>query len=607
MAISISPQVRQSQMPASDLQILTGSSLQVDQSIKALLQTNTMIEDDSMDDRLASSLDSLQESPENYLEDDIYGHKSQSDGGNMPDFSEMPPADKTSLEEDLLRELSNSNLQQDSPLYSLVEGMISDLDVNGFLINSDSAQIKAFDSQKYADLFFFKTGIDVKYSEVDEAKSVLKQLGDRVGVSGLGCSDTHECLLHQISAGKGPVYFTANVILKDHYKDILKGTDFLDTLKVNYPTALEYFPEAMALIERLNPSPGNRDSSKMTQTHLRGATFNVSFFDDIYETATEQHRTLKLSADKLTILQQYESDNKAGKLSENKSKVYSYLKSDYQAAIKTIRLLDARRRMQDVILKTIVTKQKVFLRTNDYSKLIPISINELSESVIEKMRKLLDREDFSVSSSTVRNYLRGNTLQSDHGFYSLRDLVPSQGRVNILQSRALVGEIFEKENPMGPLTDKAVSELVRSNTGTRITTNMVTKIRKELNVASPLIRKARALINNNELRSASDHAMSAVHNLMTRIISEEPPMSPFRDATIAILINKELKNNSTDFREVKKMREELNIGDQATRALIHRKSLQADMGRQAESQYISLGSPSIPATKSEVGGLSQGR
>lgn len=576
MAISISHQIRQSQMPASDLQLLTGSSLQVQNSIRALLQTNTMLEDDDLGDQLTSSLESLQEAPDNYLEDDLYGHKSQSDGGNAPDFSQMPPADRVSLEEELLRELDNSNLDQKSNVYHLVKGMISDLDDNGFLLTTmDLSEKQAigktenFDAKKYSDLFFFKTGRDQTSVDVENAKKVLKQLGDKVGVSGIGSANTQECLLHQLSQGKSPVHFTAKVILRDHYTDLLKGHDFLDTLRNNYPTSLEYFPEAMSLIEKLNPSPWNRDSNKMNQAHQRGSTFNVNFYEESYETASEQQSPLKLSSDKLIVLQQYEADFKSGKLSENKSKVYSYLKTDYQSALKTIRLLDARKRMQDVILKTIVSKQKDFLQTNDYSKLVPISITELTQSVIDKMRKLLVRDEFSVSTSTLRNYLRGNTLQSNHGFYSLRDLVPSAGRVKILQSRFVISELINTENTVTPLSDHAIADLVKETSNVRLTVNMVTKIRKDLSIPSALVRKARSLVSG--IDSHSQIAKTVVHETLGKVLKDESPVSPYRDATIAILMNKELKGSTLTFRDVKKIREELNIGDQSTRALVYRK------------------------------------
>lgn len=581
MAISISPQIRQSQMPASDLQLLTGSSLQVHNSIRTLLQTNTMLEDDGLGDQLTSSLDSLQEAPDNYLEDDLYGHKSQSDGGNAPDFSEMPPADRVSLEEELIRELDNSNLDQNGKVYHLVKGMISDLDANGFLLTTmdlpekkDIGNTQGFDAKKYSDLFFFKTGRDQTPVDVEKAKTVLKQLGDKVGVSGIGSANTQECLLHQLSQGKSPVHFTAKVILRDHYIDLLKGHDFLDTLRNNYPTSLEYFPEAMSLIEKLNPSPWDRDSSKMNQTHQRGSTFNVNFYEESYETASEHQSPLKLNADKLIVLQQYEDDFKSGKLSENKSKVYSYLKTDYQSALKTIRLLDARKRMQEVILKTIVSKQKEFLQTNDYSKLVPISITELTQSVIDKMKKLLAREEFSVSTSTLRNYLRGNTLQSNHGFYSLRDLVPSTGRVKILQSRSVISDLINKENTITPLSDNAIAGLVKETSDVRLTVNMVTKIRKDLSIPSALVRKARSLVSGME--SLSQTAKTIIHETLGKVLNGESPISPYRDATIAILMNKELKGSTLTFRDVKKIREELNIGDQSTRSLVYRKKNQQE-------------------------------
>lgn len=575
MSMTLQPNVSQQILPLPYLHVLTGTDMQCRQALKEMLAVNTMLDESSLASIETTTLDSLSDGKDDSLEDDYYEYHQENHIGSEWRLN-IATVSKTA-EDELKATLALMGEKEDSVVFKVCSAMLSDLDSNGFLRTSE----KGFDAKMYASIYLYKHGRQVDTYVVEKAKSLLLQTGTSMGVAGLGTCGPQDALLYQLKQKKGAAAEVAKAIVTRHYHDLLNGRDFLDKLKSQAPGMVSFFPDGIALLERLKAFPMSGSSGQAAQ-QVKSETIDVTVFENSFEISQGNAPALVFDRDSIRVFEEYAVQFEKGQLSKPQTEAYRYMKKDVRSLETAIRLVEAREKGHQAIISTLVAQQLSFLSSFDFNRLKSISLSELAEKAVPAMQKALGKEGISVSESTVRNCLRHKTIRTSQGSIALKDLAPSEIRLKLLRGGSVAIQVIQNENRLIPLSDKAVAQAVKAHTNLRLTEKNVTAIRRQFNIPSAVIRKARHLASDSAELAFLD-AKSQEAKFVKAWVESEEQRYPLSDRQLSDRLNKQGLNEKYDAKEVKLLRESLGIPDPSVRLTIYRKQ-EASRGYTSDPQ-----------------------
>jgi len=298
-----------------------------------------------------------------------------------------------------------------------------------------------------------------KLEQVQEALRVVQSLDP----AGVAAANLQECMLLQIESlnGKGGVAWQ---IVSNHLR-LLETRQYREMARL-LGRPLEHVEIAVAMIQHLNPRPGQRFSGAGARVVEPDVTFIKDGDDYIIQMNDDDVPQLRLNAQYRRML---DRDNGATK------EVRDYVRERYTSAIQ---------RKQTIlkVCQAIVRRQTEFLSHGlDYLK--PMMIKEVAEEV-------------GVHPSTVSRAVASKYAHTPQGVFELRYFFseavqgPSGSATPLLLLKRKVKKMIEDEDRTRPLTDEQITALLQAD-GINVTRRTVAKYREDMKIPSTHQRRIR--------------------------------------------------------------------------------------------------------------------
>ncbi len=308
-------------------------------------------------------------------------------------------------------------------------------------------------------------------SGVDQEKveSVLKRIQqfDPVGVAS---RDIRECLMVQLEAlnEDDPVLTS---LVRDHLEDIEKNRigPLLKKFRVSKELMLEY----IQMIRSLDPFPGSSFGSEDV----------VYISPDIYVYEYENDFVIMLNEDGLPALQLNSFYIGTDRSQKNKAckQENDYIQEKTRSAVWLMKSLHQRQRTLYKVMQSILKFQKEFFEQG-VSRLKPLILKEVAE-------------DINMHESTVSRITTNKYVSTPHGIFELKFFFNSAlsmdggGHMGSESVKAAIKQMISREDPQKPLSDEAISSLLKERLDVNIARRTVAKYRIALNIPSSSQRK----------------------------------------------------------------------------------------------------------------------
>ncbi|MCL4104167.1 UNVERIFIED_CONTAM: hypothetical protein GTU68_035029 [Idotea baltica] len=292
--------------------------------------------------------------------------------------------------------------------------------------------------------------------ELDEVVAVLHRL-QQFEPSGVCTRDLQECLLVQLQQLPPETRWLeqAKQILSRHIAQ-LGNADFAQILR---RTKLdeESFREVMALIQTLDPNPGQSVQEDSTEY----------IAPDVYVSKKNNHWTVELNPDiapRLRINSEYAKMIKRADSSADNT----FLRDNLQEARWFLKSLQSRNETLMKVATKIVEHQRGFLEHGEEA-MKPLILHDIAESV--------EMHESTISRVTTNKY-----MHTPRGIYELKYFFSSHvstttgGECSSTAIRALIKKLVAAENPRKPLSDNKIA-LLLDEQGVQVARRTIAKYR----------------------------------------------------------------------------------------------------------------------------------
>ncbi len=418
-------------------------------------------EEDPFDDRDLNLEDYLQN-------DDIAGYKMQGDGPNPDEEDrEMPLAMQGTLSEALITQLGYLGL--DDRKYQIGLQLIGSLESDGYVRR---------DLESIANDLAFAQNIATTPEEVEE---ILLLLQEQLDPPGIAARNLQECLVRQLER-KRENHEVASLSLqvletcfdefsKRHYDKIQRKLGLADT---------DLLREAIQLITRLNPKPGEVSAASSVQTQYITPDFILHNQNGRLELRLNGRNApeLRISRSYSEMLDTYDKSDRKDK---SVREAATFVKQKLDAAKWFI---DAIRQRQQTLLRTmnaILEYQRDYFLDGDESKLQPMILKDIADRI-------------GMDISTVSRVASSKYIQTEFGVFALRHFfsegiaTASGEEVSSREVKSVLRELIEQEDRTAPLSDDKLEQLLRERHYV-IARRTVAKYREQLGIPVARLRR----------------------------------------------------------------------------------------------------------------------
>ncbi len=458
--------------------LLQLNTLALEQRIKTELEMNPVLEEememslDQDDKEKDSETDTETEEEftdkdneefdlEDYMNDDDLDHEKLNRSPDEEVYHPLAPA-KTTLSEHLTEQLRLLNL--DEELFILGEEIIGNLDDDGYLQRELSDILNELE-------MFEHIKIDPQVAE-DLLKKIQKF--DPIGIA---CRSLQECLIVQLRESKADPYikYLAIKLLEDHYDEFSKRR--FDLIKTRMNLTDESLKETIALIQSMNPKPGEGNIASMEMNQIT-PDFLVEKIDDNWVITLNDKSMPSVTISK-QYLEMFDS-NKRSKKNQRDKETYKFLREKFESAKWFIACIQQRRETLLKIMRAILERQYEFFEKGP-KFLKPMIYKDIAEEI-------------QMDISTISRVVNGKYVQSPMGIHELKYFF-SEGlstdfgeEVSNKHIRERLKEIIESENKKAPYSDDKLAELLNAE-GIHIARRTVAKYREQLKLPVARLRK----------------------------------------------------------------------------------------------------------------------
>ena len=295
--------------------------------------------------------------------------------------------------------------------------------------------------------------------ETRQAVALVQEL-DPLGV---GAADLQECLLLQLRAADA-AEGVAGAIVRECWDELENGCR-LDQVAARLGRPLRHVETAMSVVRGLDPRPGQRYAPSETRV----------VEPDVQFVQTPEGFAAVLDEDDLPELRLNRSYRNLLRRGEATADVRNYVRERYNSALQLLRNIEQRRQTIRSVCDVIAKRQVGFLG-GGIEQMRPLMIKEVAEEI-------------GVHPSTVSRAVSNKYAATPHGVYELRFFFsegaqgPSGDAMPLMLLKRKVKKIIDEEDPRKPLTDDALSRLLRQD-GVHVTRRTVAKYREDLNIPS---------------------------------------------------------------------------------------------------------------------------
>lgn len=403
--------------------------------------------------------------------DDYMGGDSDGDGfhlyeesGSDDERKELPIASTSSFHEQLLEQIQAS--MHDEHEAVLAEQIIGSIEEDGYLRRPLGAIVN--------DLAF---SMNVE-TTVEELEKVLHKI-QSLEPAGIAARTLQECLLLQLKRKDKvlhPEVTLAIRIINDFFEDFTKKhyEKMLRQLKVRD----EDFREAVTLITKLNPKPG--DSGTNIKTQYIVPDFIIIDTDGKLEIVLNSRNApdLRVSRTYLDTLKSYDRNQ-----SNNKQikETVQFIKQKLDGAKWFIDSIKQRQNTLLLTMNAILKYQYDYFLTGDETKLKPMILKDIADEV-------------GLDVSTVSRVANSKYVQTDFGIISLKfffseGITTDDGEeVSNREVKKILQDAIEGEDKNKPLPDERLMEILKEK-GYNIARRTVAKYREQLNIPVARLRK----------------------------------------------------------------------------------------------------------------------
>ena len=510
--LSLTPQLQQA------IKLLQLSTLELNQEIDVLMQTNPLLERDESneddyhpEDAIPPSNGEASTSPEGVPEIAQLGvgiNGSETDNFNN-DFAEKPieigqqveVTDTESLEfeagssdyqpdfDDEFDEFSNGSRwdenstpadddsdyrQQETLQISLREHLLSQLklmplserDQSLCLLLVDSINEDGYLEEPLEDIAD-QMPLELEIDEL-ELQTALR-LVQNLDPPGVGARNLSECLLLQLATlPLNTPHLTLAMTTAKQHLSALGGRDFIK-LRKELGCDETILKQVQQLIISLNPRPGSSFSLIGSEHYIQ------------HEVIVKKVKGIWIASlndgviPKLKINQLY-----AGILKRNRDSSSQYLQSQMQEAKWMIKNIQQRFSTILRVSQAIVDRQRNFLEYGEVA-MRPLVLREIADE--------LELHESTISRVTTHKY-----MLTPRGIFELKYFFGSSvstdsgGTCSATAIRALIKQLVEQENQKKPYSDNQITELLAKQ-GIVVARRTIAKYRESLNIAPASLRK----------------------------------------------------------------------------------------------------------------------
>ncbi|MGK9369117.1 RNA polymerase factor sigma-54 [Melioribacter sp. Ez-97] len=465
--------------------LLQLNTLALEQRIKTELELNPILEEtleDEMEleqieeepDKESSSDDEEEEEQfdnsedefdlEDFMNDSEYEQEFERLNKNNDEEKVYPVAmQRKSMRDSLIDQLHMLDLTEEEMI--LGENIIGALDKDGYFKE---------DLEKFVnDLKLFE-GIEVS---MEDAEKVLKKIQTLEPV-GIAARNLQECLLIQIrNSSYDPYYsYIAEKILSEHFDDFINKR--FENIQKNLNLSTETLKSALALIQKLNPKPGegNIDSEQINQIT---PDFIIEKVDDNYIVTLNDRAVPSVTISK-TYLEMLENNKRKRKIPKREKEAHKFLREKFESAKWFIASLQQRRQTLMKIMQAILEKQYEFFE-NGPKYLKPMIYKDIADEI-------------GMDISTISRVVNGKYVQSPQGIHELKyffseGLSTDDGNeISNKHIKELIKEICENEPKDKPYSDDKIAAILQEK-GIHIARRTVAKYREQLKIPVARLRK----------------------------------------------------------------------------------------------------------------------
>jgi len=288
--------------------------------------------------------------------------------------------------------------------------------------------------------------------------------------AGVGARSLSECLLLQLEAlpPDTPHLAMATLVAKK-YLPLLAARDFVK-LRKELACDEATLKQVQQLITSLNPRPGSAFSTIGSEHYIQHEVI-VKKVKGIWIASLND-----VVIPKLKINQLY-----AGILKRNRDSSSQYLQSQMQEAKWMIKNIQQRFSTILRVSQAIVDRQRNFLEYGEVA-MRPLVLREIADE--------LDLHESTISRVTTNKYmLTPRGIFELKYFFGSSVATDSGGTCSATAIRALIKQLVDQENPKKPYSDNQITDLLAKQ-GIVVARRTIAKYREALNIAPANLRKS---------------------------------------------------------------------------------------------------------------------
>ena len=459
--------------------LLQLNTLALEQRIKTELEMNPVLEE-VIDEEMEMSLDQLEDSKDDdYEETEIEGADDEFDIEDYIDEDELEfarinrskddeksaplsPA-RSTLSESLIDQLHYADLSEEEMI--LGENVIGSLSNDGYFKEDPDEFLKEISEQE---------GINFTKEQLEK---VLKTI-QRLDPPGNGSRNLQECLLVQLEESSfDPYYkFIAEKILKEEFKNFTNKR--FDLIKKNLNLTDEALKNALEIIQKLNPKPGEGNISD-EQANQITPDFIIEKVDGNY-IITLNDKAMPSVTISPQYLEMLDKTKGRRKKTEREREVNKFLREKIESAKWFLYSIEQRRQTLLKIMRAIFEKQHAFFEHGPRA-LKPMIYKDIADEI-------------GMDISTISRAVNGKYVQSPQGIHELKyffseGLKTDDGEeISNKHIKELIKEIIDNEPKNKPYSDDKIAKILQEK-GIQIARRTVAKYREQMKIPVARLRK----------------------------------------------------------------------------------------------------------------------